>query len=356
MKKNITFIIALALIVAGVFYFYSLKERKTSKVFPLKEETFKKEETLKNLVERVLSRLEKDGLIRVKKGDDRIIVETKLTDIENVFNNTDIARENNIRATKAKDIVVFQKENETLTISLILEKEDSLLSRPMLSIVIDDIGNSKELGEELFKLKGLTYSIIPDLPYSKYFADLAKEKGKDIMLHIPMEPKDADKYGKTDDLLKVSMSDEEIIKKTEKFISSVPNIRGVNNHMGSKFTESDDKMRVFLKELKRKDLFFLDSRTSGDSKGYSLAKDMGIISFKRDIFLDHEIDEGKIKEQLDRAVSEAVKNGFAIAIGHPHKETIKVLKENLPEVEKKVKIVPLSKAVIPSVTSSNIRP
>lgn len=238
---------------------------------------------------------------------------------------------------------MFKRDNETLSLKLIISKEPAI-SRPKLAIIIDDIGNSKELGEELFKIKGLTYSILPDLPYSKYFAEFGKKEGKEIMLHIPMEPKDVSKYsGNDENLLKVSMSAKEIKEITEKIIKSLDGIKGVNNHMGSKFTEDEEKMKIFLSEIKKKNIFFLDSRTSSDSKAYDIAKEMGIKSYKRDFFLDHNIDEVQIKEQLEKAVNFALQNGYAIAIGHPHKETIKVLKEKLPEISKNVDVVPLSK-------------
>jgi polysaccharide deacetylase 2 family uncharacterized protein YibQ len=113
--------------------------------------------------------------------------------------------------------------------------------------------------------------------------------------------------------------------------------------MGSKFTEDEERMKFFLEVLKKKKLFFLDSRTSSESKAYNIAGDLGIKSLKRDIFLDSDLTEAKISEQLDKAVSEAHKNGFAIAIGHPHRETVNVLKSRLDEIRKKVAIVPLNR-------------
>lgn len=215
-------------------------------------------------------------------------------------------------------------------------------SLPKLVIVIDDIGNSKELGDEVLSIKNVTIAIIPNLKYSLYFAQKGKDFGKDILVHVPMEPKDSSKYDSDSEILKVGMSESEIKKLADKLLNAVPYAIGANNHMGSKFTEDTEKIESFLQVLKKRNMFFVDSRTSTDSKAYETTLKLGIKGLKRDIFLDHEITEEKISEQLDKAVDIAIQNGYAIAIGHPHKETIKVLKTRLEEISKKVNIVSIS--------------
>ncbi len=214
---------------------------------------------------------------------------------------------------------------------------------PKLAIVIDDIGNSKELGEEVLSINNVTIAIIPELKYSLYFAERAHKKGKDILVHMPMEPKNKDKYGGDTTFLKVDMSSGEIKKITESLLKTVPYAKGVNNHMGSEFTENQEKLMPFFEVLKKRGLFFLDSRTSAESRAFETSITMGIKGYKRDVFLDHEVDEEKISKQLDIAVSEAYRKGYAIAIGHPHPETISVLKRRFKEIAKTVEIVPLSK-------------
>lgn len=222
-------------------------------------------------------------------------------------------------------------------------KETSKKRLPKLAIVIDDIGNSKEYGDEVLALKDVTIAIIPEQKYSLYFANKGKESGKDILVHVPMEPKNKDKYSDDTKILKTDMDGKEIKKLTESFINLVPYAKGVNNHMGSKFTEDNQKLEYFFEVIKNKKLFFLDSRTSPESKAYDTGLRLGVKSYKRDVFLDHEISEDKISEQLDRAVKEAYANGYAIAIGHPHPETINVLKKRYKELSQSVEIVPLSK-------------
>lgn len=243
----------------------------------------------------------------------------------------------------------FKKEDKTLKTEEKKEKEEKVFPKeaaktlPKLVLVIDDIGHSKELGEEVLSLKNVTISIIPNLKYSLYFAEKGHKLGKDILVHVPMEPKDKNKYGEDLNILKTDMTLDEIKQLTEDFLKGVPYAKGANNHMGSKFTEDGEKLEAFFVVLKKKGLFFLDSRTSSESKAYEGSKRLGIKSFQRDIFLDHEVTESKISEQLDIAIKEAYAKGYAIAIGHPHRETINVLKKRYDEITKVVDIVPLSK-------------
>lgn len=201
---------------------------------------------------------------------------------------------------------------------------------PRLAIVIDDFG------QDIRKLRALediglpiTVAIIPFLKYSEKIAEEASLLGWDVLLHMPMEPKNVAEHNPGEGVVLTTMTDEEIIAKSKKALDSLPFILGVNNHMGSHFTEDKDAMMVFLKEIKGRGLVFLDSKTSAKSKAAEAASEVGVPLLTRDIFLDNEQDEEYISGQLEKAKKIAVKHGFAIAIGHPHKETTAVLKREL---------------------------
>jgi polysaccharide deacetylase 2 family uncharacterized protein YibQ len=126
------------------------------------------------------------------------------------------------------------------------------------------------------------------------------------------------------------------------YLESIPYAIGANNHMGSKFTEDPDRLKVFLEDIKQRKMFFLDSKTSNSSVAPNIAEKLKLQFFVRDIFLDHVIDEEVISKQLDKAIELAEQKGYAIVIGHPHKETINVLEKRFEEIKKKVDIVPIS--------------
>lgn len=237
------------------------------------------------------------------------------------------------------------------------KKELSPLPQPLpaiaparVAIVIDDLGRNKPIVQSLLEIDfPITFSILPSLPYSVTTAQLAKGHYREVLLHLPMEPHSYLKDKKDPDILLTSMDEETLTTKTKAYIEQIPNIIGVNNHMGSKFTENQAKMRPILKVLKEKGLFFVDSRTSKDSVAFKLAKELGLKANQRHIFLDNnQTEEAIIKQimELGRlAKSTNGKNGL-IAIAHPYPSTISALRKVLPKLRASgVEIVPLSQLV-----------
>ncbi|MEW6615334.1 MAG: divergent polysaccharide deacetylase family protein [Thermodesulfobacteriota bacterium] len=216
-----------------------------------------------------------------------------------------------------------------------------------IAIIIDDLGYNNGNAEELLKIDApLTFSIFPQGPYSKSLAQKAHTRGRDVILHLPMEPYEYPPKNPGDGTLLLDMDNEELLKKLETDIGAVPFIKGVNNHMGSKFTEDKEKMRVVLNELEKRGLFFLDSRTSKNTVGYSVAKEMGLKVAERNIFLDNNQDLKSINAQIYKLAKLSLKNGSAIGIGHPHPATIKALKQMIPELKAKgIEVVPVSQLV-----------
>jgi hypothetical protein len=219
--------------------------------------------------------------------------------------------------------------------------------RPQVAIIIDDVGYNEEVVYRLLQLgERFTYAILPYLEKSAEIAQLLNEKNQEIILHIPMEPEESSFTDSYKGALWTHMSNEEIRRLVQQSIQAIPYIKGVSNHMGSRFTSQSEKMRAVLDEVKKFGLFFLDSRTTVHTVGYALAKRMGIKSLERNVFLDDEETLDAIRNQLRRTVSLAVQNGKAIAIGHPRPITVEALRLVLPEFKKKnIEIVSLSRLI-----------
>jgi hypothetical protein len=155
---------------------------------------------------------------------------------------------------------------------------------------------------------------------------MGKEKGMTVLLHLPMEPHNSSvNPGKG--AIFSTMSEEDIRNKVSSNLLSFPDIDGVNNHMGSKITENEEIMRIVLTEIKKRGIFFVDSMTSPNSIGYRLSKEMGIKTAYRSVFLDNEKDIDYIRNQVNLLKEYAIRNGSAIAIGHPYCNTVEVLNE-----------------------------
>ncbi|MDD4878900.1 MAG: divergent polysaccharide deacetylase family protein [Candidatus Omnitrophica bacterium] len=206
--------------------------------------------------------------------------------------------------------------------------------RPKLAIVLDDWGyNTKNLEALLQIDEPLTVSVLPDLPYSTLIAQKAKERGFEVILHMPMEPKAKMKLELM--TLRTDMSENEIQAGLSKALLTVPGAAGVNNHEGSKATEDRRFMKIVFGELKKNNMFFLDSLVTNYSACEQTAKTAGVRFVKRSVFLDNESDPAYIKKQLESAMALALKNGSAVAIGHDRPNTIAVLKEAIPLIESK---------------------
>ena len=219
--------------------------------------------------------------------------------------------------------------------------------RPGVVLIIDDLGGDKDSIDRLLRIKQpLNLAVLPHLPHSRYAARAAYRGGKDVILHLPMEPKYSSGYTADDageGVLLLGFSIDQIREELRRNIMAIPNVAGVNNHMGSKFMENEVPVRTVMKELKARGLYFVDSLTTSDSRGYSVAKQLGVKTLKRDVFIDQS-DRGKeyTMEQLDRLVRIAEKNGIAVGIGHPYPETIDALAEYMPRIEEKVEFMKIS--------------
>lgn len=204
---------------------------------------------------------------------------------------------------------------------------------PLIAIIIDDIGYRLDEGLRATELPAaVTLSVIPFTPFGKRLAHTALERGKDIMLHAPMAPLGSEmpvEAGGFDD----SMDQQQIALVLKTMLEDIEGVIGINNHMGSKLTQNRQFMNWFMVELKDHDLFFIDSLTSHNSQAWYVAQEQGLPSYRRDIFLDNQRDDGAIDTQFNRLVTRAKAQGYALAIGHPYPETLAYLEKVLPTLE-----------------------
>ncbi|MFU8857344.1 MAG: divergent polysaccharide deacetylase family protein [Deferrisomatales bacterium] len=218
---------------------------------------------------------------------------------------------------------------------------------PRLAVVIDDLGRSREEAVAFLDIPlPITMAILPHLPQSEAVSRLARERGREFLLHLPMEPQGYPAKEPGEGALLEGMGEMEIRVLLARNLAAVPGAAGVNNHMGSRLTELDAPMAWVMDELALRGLFFLDSLTSPRSVAARVADRFGVASARRDVFLDNERDEEKIGAQLQKAVDLARTRGFAVAIGHPHKETLRVLTRWAPKIEAEgVRVVPLGEVL-----------
>ena len=210
----------------------------------------------------------------------------------------------------------FAFEKQTTNSSLI----------PTIALIIDDIGGSIPRAEHFLKLNiPITYSILPRLRYSDILAVEINHYGHEIMLHQPMEPYDQ-RINPGLGALYIGDDPDKITRIVEENISELPLAKGINNHMGSRFTESQEEMKETLRIIKDSGLFFVDSRTSLHSQAYRIARTMRMPSAYRHIFLDNIPYEPAILFQLRKLRQFALHYGTAIGIGHPFTQTANAIR------------------------------
>lgn len=204
-----------------------------------------------------------------------------------------------------------------------------------VAIIIDDMGYSLEAINDICSLKQpLTVSILPFSPLAQETAQIAHQSNLEVMLHLPLESVNSPEENDIPGIIHTQMSEEEIIETVDTNLDQVPYIHGVNNHMGSKITADEILMRIILKCLKERNLFFVDSRTTSRSVAYKVAQTLEIPSTYRHVFLDGENHEDYIKKKMIELFRLAQKKGKAVGICHPTEETLRVLKENFHLLEK----------------------
>jgi len=219
------------------------------------------------------------------------------------------------------------------------------LSGREVVIIVDDIGYGMKPVRDLLRIDAdITFAILPLLSHSREAAEMLHKANRETLLHLPMEPLSYPKDKPGNGALFTDMNESEIIFQLEKNLASVPYATGVNNHMGSKFMTDEAKLTAVFKLLKKKDLFFIDSRTTPSSKAASAAEKVHLTTASRRVFLDNERDYDKIYQILMDVTRSPAGKSPVIVIGHPYPETIRAIKDASKVFrEKGIAIVPASK-------------
>lgn len=201
--------------------------------------------------------------------------------------------------------------------------------RPLLAVVIDDVGQSYVQGRRLIDLPvPVALAILPQTPAAARLAQEAQVSGKTVMLHLPMENAAGLSLGPAG--LYANMSREQLLASLTDSLDRFPAITGVNNHMGSRLTAERAPMDWVMAELGKRGLFFIDSRTTAQTQAAFAAEAAGVQNLSRDVFLDNKREPEAIHQAFQRGLALARKNGYALVIGHPYAQTLDYLERWLP--------------------------
>ncbi len=203
-------------------------------------------------------------------------------------------------------------------------------------VIIDDLGHNRAAAAPFLELdQPVALAFLPMRPHSRELAREAHETGKTVLLHLPMEPVGYPTVDPGKGAILVSFLPDEIERTITNDLEEFPFAAGINNHMGSKATSDERTMLAVLNVIKKKGLFFIDSRTSADTVAYKLAKGMKMSTGERDVFLDNERTPEDIDIQAGKLLDRAEERGWAIGIGHPYPETADALRRLAEEARRR---------------------
>jgi uncharacterized protein len=214
-----------------------------------------------------------------------------------------------------------------------------------IAVIIDDIGFDLRIVEELAGIPApIAFAVLPYAPHAAEAARRLHAAGKEILLHLPMEPHSYPGESPGAGALMTNMNEAEIRKQIRDDLAAVPFASGVNNHMGSRFMEDGARLATVMEELRKRALFFVDSRTTPDSRGMATAGQAGVRFAARDLFIDHVPGYDAALENLTGSFRQGRGNGAPVLmIGHPHPQTVKALLDALPVWQRDdVQVIPVS--------------
>jgi hypothetical protein len=255
-----------------------------------------------------------------------------------------------VKKTDPNPVFLIRVEG-IITHRLALVKEPAARGQPAdvakMAIVIDDFGYDGRLARRFLQIDApLSFSVLPNGTFSKSIAKRVHQAGRELLLHLPMEPKGYPEVDPGVGALLTGMTDTELVAALRENLDSLPHIKGVNNHMGSRFCENAKKLRLVMRELKKRGLFFVDSRTTSRTQAYRVAQEEKVPSAERNVFLDNIQRTQAVRRQLKKLVQLAKLKGQAIGIAHPHEVTLKVLREDIAKLSSNgVELVPVSQLV-----------
>ena len=229
-----------------------------------------------------------------------------------------------------KETISYRDAEDKVVYTVELDYYDA----PKLAILIDDVGMNLAAVESFSQIdEPLTFATIPFLPKSREGTEALRNAGFEVILHMPMAGSSDSLNSRTKGILLPTMSKTEIYDTLDRALEDIGKVDGFNNHMGSRFTSNETKMRELLDYANRKDLYFIDSNTAIKNMGYPVSKEIGLPTYYCSHFLDNSRKMEDMQKEIETAVKLAKRNGKALVIGHFHKGMAEAIQAKLNYIE-----------------------
>jgi len=233
----------------------------------------------------------------------------------------------------------IEQLSDALEKDLVTKPSKATLKKPEnyqgdIALIIDDFGyRNDEISDGFLAFKvPMTFAVIPGHRYSSLMGELSEKFGFEVIIHMPMESH-AITEGEESFILRENLSEIEIKNRVNKAFEQIPQAVGMNNHQGSKATESRWLMRILGTNLRQKSKYFVDSRTTKETLAEETMLLLNVPTASRKVFIDNSDSPIDINRQIDQLVTFSKKQGSVLGIGHVKKNTLTVLQKRIPELQ-----------------------
>ncbi len=223
------------------------------------------------------------------------------------------------------------RPNRLLILLLSLLACGPAAAAPQIAIIIDDLGYQLALGEQAINLPGpVAYAVLPGAPRAAYLAEVADSKGKEVLIHLPLQAERPAANAEPDSLT-LDMTEPEFMALLNRHLAAIPQASGVNTHRGSLLTRHPGHMNWLMRGIAEHGVtYFVDSYTTADSIALQIAREHRMPAMRRHVFLDPDRSTDTVPREFERLKSIALEQGYAVGIGHPYPATLEYLAEALP--------------------------
>jgi uncharacterized protein len=202
--------------------------------------------------------------------------------------------------------------------------------RPRIAVVLTGLGLSESATKAAIEQlpAAVTLSFSPYTRGLERWIALARARGHEVMLDLPMEPATFPNEDPGPQALLTSLTPRANLDRLDWVLSRGSAYVGLAGSMGSRFTATREAVEPVLREVQARGLLFLDRHTSEESLVPALAEEIGL----RHAVNSRTIDERQasrvaIDARLAQVERVALTSGFAVAMAQPYPVSIERLAE-----------------------------
>ncbi len=197
-------------------------------------------------------------------------------------------------------------------------------NRPRIAVVIGGLGISAKATAAAITLlpSGVTLAFAPYANDVQRWVSLARQKGHEVLLQVPMEPYDFPDSDPGQYTLRSSVGEEGNTKRLNWAMSRITGYIGVTNLLGARFLSDSGAVEPILTTLMRRGLMFYDNGAANRSVAKDVAGRLGSPFAQASLTIDSIQASLEIDHRLADLETEARAKGSTAGTGFVYPVTI----------------------------------